>query len=105
MRSMKTGLGLVGVVLMIGCGLATFAGASTPMKKVSDATYAKTLCERDCYTWERKMRCTFPSMMEGTGSRCKIILRTRRCIGLRRKKTFTIWRSQRTGEDSGYWMM
>jgi hypothetical protein len=44
MRSMKTGLGLVGVVLMIGCGLATFAGASTPMKKVSDATYAKMLC-------------------------------------------------------------
>jgi hypothetical protein len=44
MRSMKTGLGSVAVVLMIGCGLATLAGASTPMKKVSDAKYAKTVC-------------------------------------------------------------
>jgi hypothetical protein len=41
---MKTRLGLVAVVLMIGFGLVTSAGASTLMKKISDAKYAKTLC-------------------------------------------------------------
>jgi hypothetical protein len=44
MRSMKIGLGLIAVVLVIGCGLGTLARASTPMKKVSDSKYAKTLC-------------------------------------------------------------
>src|SRR5262245_2867773 len=44
MRSIKAWLGFVAVVLMIGFGLAMPSGASTLMKKVSDAKYAKTLC-------------------------------------------------------------